>query len=394
MNGRDIDIAILGGGLAGGLLALTLAEVRPESSLLLIERDQAFGGNHVWSCFDSDIAPEDERLIEALTVAKWEGYDVHFPGHSREIATPYRSMTGERLDARLREVLPAEALMAATDVVSASAQGLTLSDGSTIRAGGVIDARGASGLPHLTGGWQKFMGHMLKLEAPHGLSRPVVMDARVEQTDGYRFVYCLPFNATEIFVEDTYYADTPDLDQPALRKRIARYADARGWRIASVSREETGVLPVVAGGDFEAFWKVGEPVARAGARAALIHPLTSYSLPDALRFARHIARLNNLSGAGLAKASYEWSQEHWRKGRFYRMLANLLFSAALPQERYRILERFYRLPTGLIERFYSGRTSRGDAVRILAGRPPVPLGAAVASLSGHGRPLASLDAPG
>jgi lycopene beta-cyclase len=73
------------------------------------------------------------------------------------------------------------------------------------------------------------------------------------------------------------------------------------------------------------------------------------------------------------------------------MLTRMLFGAGAPQHRYRMLERFYRLPEPLIERFYAGRSSRADAVRILAGKPPVPLTGALASLAGRGRPLAPLD---
>lgn len=390
MDGREIDIAILGGGLAGGLIALALAGRRPGLSLLLVERGERFGGNHVWSLFASDVAPEDAWLTEPLIAARWDSYRVHFPGHSRRLATPYQSITSERLDARLREALPADALVTGVEAASATADSVNLADGRTIRAGGVIDARGMGGLPHMAGGWQKFAGQMLRLEAPHGLDLPIVMDARVEQLDGYRFAYCLPFSETEVFVEDTYYSDGPELDLPALRARIAAYARAQGWRTAEISREEAGVLPVIASGDFEAFWREGGSVARAGARAALVHPLTSYSLPDAVRFASHIAQMDNLSGAALAKAGYDWAHRHWRKGRFYRMLARMLFSAAPPHERYRMLERFYRLPQGLIERFYAGRSTRLDAWRILAGRPPVPVCAAAASLAGGGRPLAPL----
>jgi lycopene beta-cyclase len=245
----------------------------------------------------------------------------------------------------------------------------------------------------MQGGWQKFTGQMLTLKEPHGLDRPIVMDARVEQIDGYRFVYCLPFSPLEVFVEDTYYSDTPDLDLPELRTRIAEYAVTQNWHIDSVSREETGVLPVIAAGDFEAFWQSGEGLARFGARAALIHPLTSYSLPVAVRVAKQIGQMTDLSGAALAKASYELARTHWRDGGFYRMLTRMLFSAAAPDRRHRILERFYRLPEGLIERFYAGRSSSFDAVRILAGKPPVPVGAALASLTGRGHPHASLEKP-
>lgn len=393
MDRSRIDIAILGGGLAGGLIALALAKLRPDVKLLLIEQGTSFGGNHVWSSFASDVAPEHQWLVEPMIAARWQGYDVHFPGHSRALNSAYRSVTSERLDAGLRAALPAEALRTGVRVIEAGQDFVTLETGERLSVGGVIDARGMTGMPHMAGGWQKFLGQMLRLDTPHGLTRPVVMDARVAQLDGYRFVYLLPFSATEVFVEDTYYADDPALDLPALRGRIADYAADRGWRVAEVSREETGVLPVIAKGDFAAFWPEGSGPARAGARAALVHPLTSYSLPDAVRFAAEICALPELSGAALARASYAFAMEHWRRGKFYRMLTRMLFGAARPELRYRMLERFYRLPEPLIQRFYAGRSTGTDMLRILAGKPPVPIGAALASLAGGGRPLAPLGDP-
>jgi lycopene beta-cyclase len=35
------------------------------------------------------------------------------------------------------------------------------------------------------------------------------------------------------------------------------------------------------------------------------------------------------------------------------------------------LARFYRLPAPLIERFHAARSTRGDRLRILCGKPPV-----------------------
>jgi lycopene beta-cyclase len=69
----------------------------------------------------------------------------------------------------------------------------------------------------------------------------------------------------------------------------------------------------------------------------------------------------------------------------------MLFGAAEPVERWRMLARFYTLPEPLIERFYAGRSTPADTLRILAGKPPVPVGAALASLAGRGRPLADLS---
>ena len=51
----------------------------------------------------------------------------------------------------------------------------------------------------------------------------------------------------------------------------------------------------------------------------------------------------------------------------------MLFAAAEPGLRYKVLEQFYTLDRGLIERFYAGRSTLADKARILIGKPPVPL---------------------
>ena len=58
----------------------------------------------------------------------------------------------------------------------------------------------------------------------------------------------------------------------------------------------------------------------------------------------------------------------------------MLFKAADPPERYRVLERFYRLPEPLIGRFYAGRSTFTDRARILAGRPPVAVARALRAM--------------
>ncbi len=394
MNQRKIDIIIAGGGLSGGLLALAFAQARPDLTLLLIEQGETLGGNHLWSFFASDIAPDHQWLVEPLIAARWDqGYTVRFPRFIRQLSTPYRTITSERLDEVVRAALPSEAVRTGVKIASIEQNRVTLADGTVINADGVIDARGAAGMPAMRGGWQKFAGQMLRLTTPHNLAAPVVMDARVDQLDGYRFVYCLPFSATEIFIEDTYYSDDPVLDVAQLHDRIASYCQLHGWQVSAVLRAEAGVLPVVAAGNFTSFWPdPANSVARAGTRAGLLHPLTSFSLPLAVRLAIKLATLPEVTGAALAAASYSHASAHWRRGGFYRMLSTMLFGAASPKRRYKLLERFYRLSQGLIERFYSGRSSWADRARILIGRPPVRISDALASLAGGGRPLALLDA--
>jgi lycopene beta-cyclase len=372
------DLIILGGGLAGGLAALALRQARAELDIVLVEPGP-IGGNHLWSFFESDIAAADAALVDPLIGHRWSGYDVRFPAHRRRLAQPYRTIESEALDRAVRAALPAECIVAAR-AVEATPDCATLDDGRVLHARAVLDTRGlASAPPGLACGWQKFTGQALTIPAGHGLDRPIVMDACVDQADGYRFVYCLPFSATEVFVEDTYYADEPDLDPAQLAKRIAAYASAQGWTVTCMARQESGVLPVVMGGDFDAFWPAADRVARGGVRAGLFHPLTSYSLPDAVRFAYWLARKAPLDER-LGAATRALAKTHWQRGRFDRLLARMLFRAAEPPQRYRVLERFYRLPEPLIGRFYAGRSTIGDRLRILAGKPPVPVARALGAM--------------
>ena len=394
MTASDFDIAILGGGLAGGLVALALARLRPELRLAIVEASDKLGGDQIWSFFASDIAAADAWLVEPLIAARWDaGYDVQFPGHARTLTTAYRSVTSAKLEAALCAALPASARLTSATVTKASATAFTLADGRSFTAGAVIDARGALGLPGMAGGWQKFLGRRLRLTQPHGLARPVVMDARVEQLDGFRFVYLLPFAADEMFIEDTYYSTSPALDSVLLGARIDAYCQQRGWQVAELLHEEAGVLPVIGRGHVEALWHGdgADAPARAGMRAGLVHPVTSYSLPDAVRLASFIVRQNDLGGAALAQAVRGHVRRHWRAAAFYRRLTRLMFGATRADRRYKVLEHFYRKPQAMIERFYAGRSTLTDQFRLFSGRPPVPVSSALAVLTGGGDALAPLD---
>lgn len=389
MSGRNADLAILGGGLAGGLTALALAALRPDLRVVLVEEGVRCGGNHVWSFFDSDVDEDARWLVEPLVVYHWDNHEVRFPGGDRMLPMGYNSITSARLDEVLERSLPADMLLRGAAAVEVGAHHVTLAEGRRIETGAVIDARGATCFPGLSGGWQKFVGQVAHT-GPHGITAPIIMDACVEQHDGFRFVYVLPFTPDTLFVEDTYYSDTPRLDRDVLAGRIADYLRGLGLT-GEVVGEEQGVLPVVADG--AAFPRAGHiaGVARIGARAGLFHPLTSYSLPDAVRMALVIGHARSFTSVALEALCEAHAQAHWRGGAYLRLLARLMFGAGLPARRWRIFERFYRQSDSLIARFYAGQMSGWDRLRLLIGRPPVPVGRAIATLLGRGAPLSRLD---
>ncbi len=379
--GADItcDIAIVGGGLAGGLTAYALSVKRPDLSVRLIDPSATFGGNHVWSFFTSDILADDWWIVEPFIDHKWDRYETRFPAHTRRFDSPFNSIRSQNYDRHLRAVLP-NIVPVKGEAVEVSQTSVYLSDQRNISAGGVFDGRGVADLDHLDFGWQKFVGQEFRTATPHGLTHPIVMDATVDQIDGYRFVYALPFADDRIFIEDTYYSDGPEIDRDVMATRIKAYAAAQGWELAELIHQEMGALPVTMGGDFNAYWRSGGEAAKIGVRAALFHGTTGFSLPDAVRTASLIAKLDDLSGPAIATAIREFAEARWNKGSFYRLLDRMLFRAATPATRRNVLQRFYGLAPSLIQRFYAGNTTFLDKARILSGKPPVPIGRAVRAM--------------
>ncbi|MGF1613049.1 MAG: lycopene beta-cyclase CrtY [Gammaproteobacteria bacterium] len=379
----QVDLALVGGGLANSLIAYRLATQRPSLRLALIERGPSLGGNHTWSLHGQDLTPEQYAWLAPFVAYSWPSYEVRFPRFTRHIDSGYSSLTSSQLHRVVIDALGTHALLN-TDVQAVSTNEVVLHDGRRLRALTVIDGRGDPLSAHLVLRYQKFLGQVVVLENRHGLDGPILMDATVAQRDGYRFVYTLPYSDKTVLIEDTRYSDSPELDRSALRAEIRRYAERHNWYVKRIEGEEEGILPIVLSGDIHAFWDEAGGVARAGLRAALFHPTTGYSLPEAVRLADDLRGLAITDSAAIYRRVRQRSIAAWKRHRFDRMLNRMLFLAGATHQRYRVLERFYRLPEPLISRFYAGRSTWQDRLRLLAGAPPVPLGQALRAIVASG----------
>jgi lycopene beta-cyclase len=371
----DADVILIGGGLANGLIAWRLAMLRPDCRTLLLESGPMLGGNHTWSFHPSDLQATQLAWIDPLVVHRWTAHEVIFPQRRRRLQGGYASVTSTRFHQVLQDALRNRACTG-VQVDAVTPTQVTLADGRVLRAGAVIDGRGVRPSRHLVLGHQKFLGQEVRLAAPHGLDAPLLMDASVAQSDGYRFVYVLPLSPHTLLIEDTFYADGEALDAAQLRRHIADYAASRGWVIAEVLREEHGVLPIVLSGNAEAFWDDAAGVPQSGLSAGLFHPTTGYSLPDAVALADRIAALPELTAGPLFEAVRRHALDRWQSRGFFRVLNRMLFRSAKPALRWKVMQRFYGLPEPLIARFYAARLGLLDKLRIVTGKPPVPLWAA------------------
>jgi lycopene beta-cyclase len=365
---RCFDYLLIGGGLQNALIALALLGREPGARVCLVEREAALGGNHLWCFHGSDLSAAGQTLVAPLVVRRWDGYSVRFPSFERRLNASYAAVSSERLAEHVARVFaryPESRLILGRSALNVEATRVLLDDGEELQGKVVIDARGpdAHSRSHVIG-YQKFVGLELDLERPSALTEPIVMDARVSQEDGFRFVYTLPLSPTRLLVEDTYFADGPELDRALLRTRALDYAAALGCAVSGISREESGVLPLPGRA---ATPRAGSPWC-AGYAGGWFHPTTGYSFPIAARLALHVAATTPDTLFGAAYRAL--CREHARQQRYACLLNRLLFRALPAAARRNVLERFYELPEPSIARFYALSTTAFDRARILCGRPP------------------------
>lgn len=361
------DFVLVGGGLQNALIAVALCQRVPGVAVALIERDSSLGGNHTWCFHDGDVEPSAHSFVDPFVVHRWPGCSVQFPGLRRRLHIGYAAITSERLHqvvvATLQET-PGCQLFCGQTATHIAAHHVTLDNGTHLQARVVVDARGPSPVTQATG-YQKFLGQEIVTDRPHGLGVPVIMDADLIQTDGYRFMYLLPFANDRLLVEETFFSDTAALDTHHLRQSLADYIRARGWRAVQIVREESGVLPMPWRGQFP-IPRTG-PL-RAGYRGGLFHPATGYSLPVAARLADFVSR--NPSGQFFDDELRAMLTRERRQREFAYRLNKMLFTWFPGPQRRNLFERFYRLPEATIRRFYSMQMNRIDRARMFWGRPP------------------------
>jgi lycopene beta-cyclase len=358
------DYLIVGGGLAGGLIALAVRHHQPDATVTVLERAARPAGNHTWAFHALDVPAAADGFVRQLVTTNWAGYRVRFPGYERVVSSSYAAVTADQF----AEVVSQSGceLLTGSEVVHLSADRAVLDDGRELHGRCVVDARGPVADPPPGCGFQKFVGLEVETDQPWPHPLPIVMDAVVPQQDGYRFVYALPFGPNRVLVEETYFSDTSNLDRDKLRSQVGDYLRAAGVSSWQVIREEAGVLPMPwTGRGVHA--KSGGPLA-VGYAGGWFHPATGYSFPLAVRLALAVASVPpeqaQAAAAGLARRVA-------RQQRFGRFLNRLLFTLVTPDQRWQVFRRLYRsLPDALMNRFYACEFGAIDAARLLAGWPP------------------------
>ncbi|GHA81882.1 hypothetical protein GCM10009069_01200 [Algimonas arctica] len=365
IGAKSPDLLISGAGLSGLVAAWRCLSVNPALTIAIYETSDRIAGDHTWSFNGSDIAPNLRDWFSPFVAHRWPRYDVRFPKRSRTLDIEYCSGNSDTLFSCVEPFIQSGRLQVHSRTCAPERTDIPH-----------IDATGYRPRSDEFPGWQKFVGHVIRTDRPHGVVRPVIMDATVAQIDGYRFMYLLPYSDREILVEDTYFADTPTLSEDEIGNRIDAYIHDKGWGGYTIVRREKGVLPMMMATDRD------DDSTKIGLGGGFAVASTGFTLPHAVELANVIAQAIQRNGPQAApQAIVDFRRHHIARERYARLLNRMFFCAAEPAKRYLVLQRFYGLGDRLIRRFYRNDLSLRDKARILIGKPPVPVSKAIANFS-------------
>lgn len=355
-------VIILGGDLWGGLLAYHIHKINPSLDFDIYESSENFGRHHSWTFLESDISPTMTKWLKPFITQSWDNFTVKFPMYKREIHSRCHMITSKQLHDVLMRELPADKIKLGTT--------LTVEE-AVKKSKFVLDTRGTF-LPG-NSGYKKHVGLEVRLKKPHELTAPILMDATVNQMDGYRSLQYFPMSERSVFIEDTRYSDSPHLDVNEIKSALERIISSKEWEIEQVTRVEEGIVPLPLEKLIVTDYK------KVINLTGLFHDTTGCSLPMLMKF------IDDINEDSFEEVTLRLKVDQFRKSlekqrAFFRTFNKLIFKLSPPHERYLLWQHFYHLPLPLIERFHGGKLRTWDKARLFLGKPTVPMVKAMKTL--------------
>jgi lycopene beta-cyclase len=361
---HQYDYVIAGGGLQGCLLLTAIQHHQPTASVAVVDRQDQLCGNHTWSFHRTDLSESTWRWFSELVDKLWPGYEVRFGGESQQRSLVYGTILSHQLRDKIERHAKFDRFIGS--VAEVTSQRVTIDTGKTITGTAVLDCRGQqrTDLTSPRGGFQKFVGIEVELDRDWSSANPCIMDDDVDQADGFRFIYSLPFTSRRVLFEDTRFSNSAELNQEDCLLTIRNYLRRRGYKQFQILRQESGCLPMPYRRS-----KIPSPNA-VGYRGDFFHAATGFSIPLAANLADRVGASPASESADVIRA---FREENRFQHSFSLWLNRMLFQLVSPGRRAGIFKRFYRLPDSSIERFYAHRFVATDAMRLIFGRPPAGL---------------------
>ncbi|MCE2974530.1 MAG: lycopene beta-cyclase CrtY [Sediminibacterium sp.] len=352
------DIIIVGGGLWGQLTLHFFKTFFPKTAIALIEQQPQLAHGKNWSCHTSDIPASLNNWYRSLPAKEWPGQTVQFKTYDRHLNNGYCTLKANDLSAKTMSVY--------ADCIYLNFSESQLPAESN--KAWIIDTKNRAAAAS-NGGFQKFVGLLLRTTAPHNVEEPIIMDARVPQKNGFRFFYSLPFSKQDLFIEDTRYSLTDNIEIEDYKKEILEYAEQKlKVKDYKIIETEVGCLPIPFHPQIQQ-QQVDKHI-YLGAGAGLFQPVTGYSLPYAFEFLNLLLQSQG-DLPRTFKHYLDWQKKIQQRQKMFYYLNRLLFLAADREKEYLCFERFYTFNEKRIERFYNGQFSKLDWLAMFSGRPPV-----------------------
>lgn len=373
-----VDVAIVGGGLAGLSLACHLLSQGFAGRLLVLEGRKSYVHDRFWCSWS---AP-DHPFRECVT-ATWRQWRVGHGGAERIQASdgqPYQCIPSGLLYAEAARRIKAAAnaeLRLDCQVVAVDDHGdhaeVSLADGTRVRAAMAFDSRLPS--PHPRGAaapdvpevdWvQDFLGWRVRTERPVFDPQTVTLMQFASRRDDVRFVYVLPFSATEALVEATAFAPGAVAEADHATALRAHMGDlSRGGDYVVVDQERgcvpmsTRRAPTV---------RPGARVVPIGTAAGMVKASTGYSFEAVQRWSAAVA-----SELVAGRALSHHPARSFRSSCMDRMF--LAFMRRHPERMPSLFLRlFERVPAEAMVRFLSDRASLRDVTNVVMAMPVLPM---------------------
>lgn len=367
---EQVELLILGGGLAGLSLASRLARCKSLGRVCLIEPRRRYVDDRSWGFWTS----ANSHWAKTAT-RSWEQW--RFSQHKRQ-GVVSRAQDWRYVYLRSSDVYHAalEAMAAAAHIelmpgtraeaVTPGCDGfIVTTNAGAIVARHVVDTRPPSAQRVAASlMFQCFAGREVELDSPDlDPSQLELMTDMRADAQGFVFSYVLPFSARRALVEATRFSTTP-LSAATLTADLDALMRARGWQDARVLRTEQALLPMGL-----------PPLDAADAVPGVVHAGTG---GGALRAASGYGFLRIQAWAercavAVARGSAPLAQPPEPR---LRRVMDEVFLRALAANPQRAPEFFMRLaeavPGAAFVRFMSDQARADDLARIVAALPPGP----------------------
>jgi lycopene beta-cyclase len=343
----------------------------------VLERRTAFERDRTWCLWD--VRP---HAFDGLASHRWSAWEVAAPGGTaRQHSAPHAYVHLDARDVYAHALAELERLggvevrlgVQVQHVEPAAIPPLVRTDAGDWTAGRVYDAL-ALGSPLLTDRdpgtvtlQQAFLGWEVELDRPaFDPAVATLMDFRVPQGGGLRFLYVLPFSPTRALVEDTTIGPGGGPPEPEREALLRDWLAVRAgeWTVDHVER---GRIPMT-DADFPA--RHGPRVHTVGTGAGAVRPSSGYAFARIQRHCRAVAEAV-ATGREPPPASAARAK-----------LLDRVFLQALRDDPAAFPEHFRRLvagtPADAFARFMSDASTPADELRVIAALPKLPFAAAAA----------------